>query len=331
MNRGGSLRRGDVVEVLSAAEILATLDDDASYEAMPFMPEMLAHAGKRYTVAHRVEKICDTAQKTYTSRRMRNTVFLDDLRCDGSAHEGCQAACRLYWKEAWLRRVDDETPSATRDTEGAMELEARAAAATRSTRDLEGVPNDVFRCQATEATAASEPIGNYDLRQYVREIRVGNVSVLHVVRVLSRAAWSKILRFARLRGDLALEPRPSASSAGSRPLQLVTGDLARVRSRDEIAATLDDRGKTRGLMYDAEMVPHCGRTYQVQDRIERFIDEGTGEMIEISSDCVVLQGVVCSGDHSVWRWFCQRQIYPWWREAWLERAEDATARRESSR
>ena len=27
---------------------------------MPFMPEMLRYAGKRFTVSRRVEKICDT-------------------------------------------------------------------------------------------------------------------------------------------------------------------------------------------------------------------------------------------------------------------------------
>ena len=54
------LKPGDVVEVRSPAEILATLDDDATLDAMPFMPEMLRHAGKRFTVSRRVEKICDT-------------------------------------------------------------------------------------------------------------------------------------------------------------------------------------------------------------------------------------------------------------------------------
>jgi hypothetical protein len=29
--------------------------------------------------------------------------------------------------------------------------------------------------------------------------------------------------------------------------------------------------------------------------------------------------VVCSGDRSICRWFCPREIYPYWREFWLER------------
>ena len=42
------LRPGDVVEVRSAAEILATLDRDGALEKMPFMPEMVTHIGHRY-------------------------------------------------------------------------------------------------------------------------------------------------------------------------------------------------------------------------------------------------------------------------------------------
>ena len=49
-----------MVEVRAPAEILATLDGEASVDAMPFMPEMLQYAGKRFTVSSRVEKICDT-------------------------------------------------------------------------------------------------------------------------------------------------------------------------------------------------------------------------------------------------------------------------------
>jgi hypothetical protein len=66
------------VEVKSAAEIIATLDYDAALDGMPFMPEMIRHAGRRYTVARRVDKICDTIAAT-GSRRMHDTVYLDDL------------------------------------------------------------------------------------------------------------------------------------------------------------------------------------------------------------------------------------------------------------
>jgi hypothetical protein len=46
-------------------------------------------------------------------------------------------------------------------------------------------------------------------------------------------------------------------------------------------------------------------------------------MVELKNEAVTLDGVVCSGDLSLRRWFCPRAIYPFWRECWLERVEPA--------
>jgi hypothetical protein len=98
-----------------------------------------------------------------------------------------------------------------------------------------------------------------------------------------------------------------------------------VKTKAEIAATLTPRGRNRGLWFDWEMMPFCGRTFRVRQRVRRIIDERDGRMLEFKSDCVTLEGVVCSGDLSLRRWFCSRAIYPFWRECWLRRAEDAPA------
>ena len=161
-----------MVEVRAPAEILATLDGDASVDAMPFMPEMLQHAGKRFTVSSRVEKICDTVSgEPPRSLRMRDTVLLDDLRCEGSAHGGCQAGCRLYWKEEWLRRVDpasesDGSESGDDHADALARLEQLAREATVAAHGADGTSVETYRCQATEALRASEPLRSYDLRQY---------------------------------------------------------------------------------------------------------------------------------------------------------------------
>jgi hypothetical protein len=49
-----------------------------------------------------------------------------------------------------------------------------------------------------------------------------------------------------------------------------------------------------------------------------IIEESTGEMIDIKSDCVMLDGVVCAAD---FHRFCTRAIFPYWREIWLEKLE----------
>jgi hypothetical protein len=322
MGQSRPLRPGDVVEVRSAAEILASLDGQASLKAMPFMPEMLKHVGKRFTVLRRVEKICATAGGASPSRRMRSRVFLDDLRCDGSAHDGCQAGCRLYWDEEWLRRIDGEFECSESNISDLAELEALSQSATRATRELDGLRVETYRCQATEALAASEPLSPYDPMQYVREVTSRNVGLLHLVRVLGRVLCFKVLKMLRLRAQSGLPPRPE-STQSSEILSLRPGDLVQVRSREEIAATLDEHGRNRGLWFDdSEMIVHCGRTHRVQDRVNKFIEDKTGQMVELSSDAVILEGVFCGGECSKWRWFCPRGIYPFWREAWLRQVKD---------
>jgi hypothetical protein len=315
------LRRGDLIEVRSPAEILATLDADGTLDGVPFMPEMLKHAGRRFTVSTRVEKFCDTIAAT-GSRRMRNTVYLEDLRCDGSGHGGCQAGCLIYWKEAWVRRVDGPSENDVAREEGRHRLEELSHAGAQTVREFEDGGRDVWRCQATEAFRASEPLKTSDVRQYWRELRCGNIRLPRFLLVATRgfvmevAARLRLLRPTPLRGA-------GAEIAAPEVLDLQPGDLVQVRSAAEIAPTLDADGLSRRLSFDREMLPFCGRTYRVKDRVERLIDDRTGRMLKISADCLILEGVVCSGERSVGRWFCPRQIYPYWREAWLRRADES--------
>jgi hypothetical protein len=314
------LRPGDVVEVRPAAEILATLDEKGALDDLPFMPEMFTQIGRRFTVSRRVEKICDTISAT-GSRRMRDTVYLEDLRCDGSGHGGCQAGCRIYWKEAWLRRVDSHSAVGDQTGNGRHELEERARKGTRVVRELGGEQQEVWRCQATEALKATEPLKLRDLGQYWRELRSGNYGPLRFLRVAIPGFFSEIA--ARLRLIEGATPlRGSGKPLPPEPLNLQPGDLVQVREPEEIAPTLDANGLHRGLSFDREMLPYCGGRYRVQDRVERLIDDRTGQMIEISTDCLILQGVVCSGEHSHGRWFCPREVYPYWREAWLRRVAE---------
>src|SRR5262249_53320403 len=98
------LHAGDWVEIRSREEILGTLDNQGQFDGMPFMPEMFAFCGKRFRVAKRAHKTCDTAY-TFKGRKMRDAVHLEGLRCSGEAHGGCEAACLIFWKTTWLRPV----------------------------------------------------------------------------------------------------------------------------------------------------------------------------------------------------------------------------------
>jgi hypothetical protein len=314
------LRRGDVVELRPPEAILATLDDDGALDGLPFMPEMLGYFGRSYSVAARVERACDTID-SYMARRMPDSVLLEDLRCDGGGHGGCQAGCRLYWKEAWLRRVRSTSDAAPAPTDDALRplRDLVLQNALRSQPDEDSRP--VYRCQATEFVRASERLAWWDAKSFLGEVSSRNVSPRTFVRVMSRLALDELQRRLGLKSSRPFSPS-SESSESNEPRGLKAGDTVRVRSADEIARTLDGDGKLRGLWFDREMLPYCGTTARVKTQVKRFVDERSGELVELKSDCYILDGVVCKGCIREGRWFCCRQIYPWWREAWLAPVRD---------
>jgi len=105
------------------------------------------------------------------------------------------------------------------------------------------------------------------------------------------------------------------------PLGLQPGEWVQVKSEEEIAETLSPTGRNRGLWFDKEMMAFCDTTHRVRQRVHRFINDQDRRMIELKSDCVTLDGSVCSGELSHRRWFCPRAIYPYWRESWLQRVD----------
>jgi len=340
-------RTGDRVEVRSEEEILATLDASGRLEGMPFMPEMLAFCGKRARVAAIAHKTCQTANTPCTGRRLSRTVHLEGARCDGSAHGGCDAACNLFWRDEWLRPVpaegDGSSPSLRAD-ESAGRVEHGAPACTRerlfsATRrpptEPDGRPR--YSCQATELIEASEPLPWWDVRQYVRDVLTGNHGVGHVLRVLTVAAvraardrapigyrafvWLHRLVHRLLLGreDPTVVGRiPRGEPTPVRDLGLRPGQWVRIRSKEAIAETLDTAHKNRGLYFDEEEVPYCGSRARVTGRVERILNEATGEMLEMKTPSVRLDGVVCRGEYSECRLMCPRAIPSFWREAWLE-------------
>ena len=315
--RSKHAKAGDVVELRSPGEILATLDEDGRLEGLPFMPEMLAYFGRRYRVTARVERACDTITGPGV-RRIPGTVVLDDARCDGSFHGGCHAACRIYWKEAWLQPAG--SGGQLEDTSRWADFDALAARISRVTVSAEeGTP--VFRCQSTALLAASESVTRREAPgSYARELIDGSVGPRHFVRVVLRAIVEGIAVSLRLRSPGLFMPFDESrrERQHEKPLQLAPGQLVRIRSKEEIARTLGRDGKNKGLWFDREMAQYCGRTARVLQKVERIIDERTGRMIELKNDCYILDGIVCTADLSLARRFCPRAIYPYWRACWLE-------------
>ncbi|AXV07172.1 hypothetical protein DVS28_a2491 [Euzebya pacifica] len=104
------------------------------------------------------------------------------------------------------------------------------------------------------------------------------------------------------------------------PFELRPGDRVRIKSREEIEATLDANNANRGLIFDVEELRFCGQEATVLQRVDRIIDERTGRMIDFKSDAYVLDGIVCPGDYHR---LCARGIYSYWRAVWLEKLPPA--------
>ena len=325
-----------MVEVRGEEEILRTLDADGKLDDLPFMPEMLGFCGRRYRVRARAHKACDTIDwQQY--RRMESAVHLEELRCDGSAHGGCQAGCLLFWREAWLRRVEPDEDAASESgtsseqtpaTEAAGASKEALFAATQIGTNEAG--EALFSCQATELLRASTGLLTWwEPSQYVEDVTSGNSTVRRVVRALlvgllnrfQQANARFLPRFCLIRDCKRypfIEGKATSGDTSTGSLGLKPGEIVEIKSREEIFATLDENDETQGLRFDAELLKYCGRRARVLRRMENIIDEKTGRMLTIRRDRVILDRVTCSGDYHR---SCPRATYTYWCEAWLRRVE----------
>jgi hypothetical protein len=319
-----SYRVGDWVEVLGPQEILTKLDDKGAVDNMPFMPEMLQFAGKRLQVSASAHKACDTID-TYRNRKVDDALHLG-VRCDGAAHGGCQAACLLYFKTAWVKPVDGPArqPTAMPSKLGQVDTSV-IDRATRLT--LNPVEREVrYSCQATRLVEASSPMTRRYVRQYLKDLTSGNVSTWTFVRYMLLAIYNALVRKLG-KGNWMMPPVKglAGSKTPNEVLDLQPGELVEVKSSDEIMKTLDVNGKNRGMGFDTEMLPFCGKRYRVKQRVDRLINEKTGVMMTMKTPGVILDDVVCMGCLHPERIFCPRGIYSFWREIWLKRVEEDLA------
>ncbi|WP_222594139.1 hypothetical protein [Terrabacter aerolatus] len=315
---------------------MATLDEHGDADRLPFMPEMLRFCGGDFTVSARADKTCDTINITGCSREMSDTVHLEGLRCDGSAHGGCQAGCLLFFKEEWLERVAPEgvpvnpgqrgtgreaadvtvVSDAGHGAQGRAVTDAQAVLAEHTMQD-----DAHYRCQATQLLDASRP--RTGMRHWVTDIRTRNAPLPLVLKAMGIAFLDRYQRFSRhrlpgwaqIRGG---EELPVVRGRADKPdlvsLDLQPGDWVEIKSRSQVMDELDTNQRNRGLWFDREMLRYCGQRAQVVKRVERLIDEKTGRMLTTRTPSLILDGVVCGGEY---HYLCPRKDYAFFREAWV--------------
>lgn len=266
---------------------------------------------------------------------MHDAVFLDDLRCDGEAYGGCEMRCTIIWKEAWLARADAKEPASTTAPLDTLEVLVRAGTRRTSTGQTSGEP--LYVCQATQLPAATTRLPWWKPGQYVEDYRSGNVALSDIVARLAFSVYAELVAsgvgfgsalrwiYNRIQSARGREPYPVRPGhlpvGGPTPsvnLGLKEGELVRVKSGDEILATVDELLVNRGMGFHAEMMPHCGKTFRVAQRVRKLINEKTGQLVELKNSCLVLEGAECHGRYSR-PLNCPRACPPYWREIWLER------------
>lgn len=119
----------------------------------------------------------------------------------------------------------------------------------------------------------------------------------------------------RLRGKNSPSAKPVSGAQGE-PLR--AGDWVRVRSKEEIQATLDHLSKLKGCEFLHGMEPYCGTVQRVLKPVERFVDE-RDLRVKKCKGLVLLEGAMCQGVTTFGR--CDRSCFFFWREEWLEKVK----------
>lgn len=308
------LVRGQIVEVRSAREIAATLDVDGKLDGLTFMPEMALFCGKRFRVDRRADITC---VEGHGLRRLQDTVFLEDVRCDGSAHDGCERRCLVFWKEAWLKPIEavDKPSIVPLQTEPAV---------TNLLKNLPTHREDRYLCQSTELATATTDLPSWNILPFISQIRDGELSLKRFTQIIALAVFNLIRKSLGYKDVGQLTGGKSRSSKND--LKLQPGEWVRIKSREEIERTLNLAGRNRGLLFETEMTEYAGRCFQMDVPVTRMIHEETGRMIPLTKT-VALKRLTCRG---LCAKNCPRNNYWFWREDWLERVSSSPSRKDGS-
>ena len=100
----------------------------------------------------------------------------------------------------------------------------------------------------------------------------------------------------------------------SEPIKV--GDHVRVRSWQDIEATLNPFKELQGCAFLSEMKQFCDTNQTVLQVMERFLDERDYKVKKVRG-IVLLEGILCRGTPVFGR--CDRCCHLFWREEWLEK------------
>jgi hypothetical protein len=185
---------------------------------------------------------------------------------------------------------------------------AYAAAILEGVRQTRARAGSGDLCQQEEAAGFSRvirPAAAFPLLRAWQTLRKGGLRYL----------WRRGADYLRRRTR-----RRSAGPAAVRPLgpeevlNLQPGDWVEVKSLEEIHATLDARGRNRGLLFTGDMRGYAGKRFRVFKRVESIFLEESKQRRTLKNT-VLLEAAYCPGI----AFRCDRSCFLFWKEAWLRR------------
>lgn len=299
-------KRNELVRVKSFDKIVQTLDSNGCLDGLPFMPEMTEYCGKVFRISLKVEKTCVDNPTMYMAEFRNNDVyFLNDLRCSGLCHDGCQRACRIFWKESWLEPVSDLAENEKSDSESITKEVLINRLKTK-------LSNEKYFCQSTQLKEATVPLSAKEkiIKLFI-DIKIGTYNWVKAIKLLVNPLLRKIVNKIK-----KLHPAGVLTRTPEEILNLQPGEIVEVRTYDEILSTLDKQGRNKGLAFEPDMKIFCGKQFRVRNRLDKMILERNGKMIEVKNS-VILEGVTCGCFFAFGG--CPRKEFQYWREIWLKR------------
>ncbi len=199
---------------MSFDTIEETLDQNGCLDGLPFMPEMLQHCGKTFRISLKVEKTCVDTPTMYMAELRNNDVyFLDDLRCSGEFHDGCQRGCRIFWKESWLEKVDEEISEDHPIYDSYFDkLKVKKS-------------DEVYFCQSTELHNATIPLSTKEkIFKLFKDVKIGTYNFFEAFKLLILPLTRKFVK--KIKDQ---HPKGTLTKTPQEVLNLRPGELVEVR------------------------------------------------------------------------------------------------------
>jgi hypothetical protein len=175
-----------------------------------------------------------------------------------------------------------------------------------------------LNCQVTCLQLVAEGPGEVPPESLTRRLKLAIRRRLSpdLERAFKNRTDDWINRFSALIGR-ATKPSASVARVSSKE-RVHAGDWVRVRSQEEIEATLNNWRQLKGCTFMPEQVAYCGTVHQVHKRMKQFVDERDLRVKKVSG-IILLEGVRCQGTAAFGS--CDRSCFYFWREEWLEKVD----------